>query len=70
MMFMGVSIILGDEIAGPYATPHLSLVFALNLPWLLTPIFLTLRLWREHPFMNNVLQSTARSVDAAQIING
>ena len=70
MMFMGVSIILGEEIAGPYATPHLSLVFALNLPWLLTPIFLTLRLWREHPFMNNVLQSTARSVDAAQIING
>ena len=70
MMFMGVSIILGEEIAGPYATPHLPLVLALNLPWLLTPIFLTLRLWREHPFMSNVPQSTARSVDAAQMING
>jgi hypothetical protein len=70
MMFMGVSIILGEEIAGPYATPHLPLVLALNLPWLLTPIFLTLRLWREHPFTSNVPQSEARSVDAAQMING
>jgi hypothetical protein len=50
MMFMGVTIILGEEIAGPHATPHLPLVLGLNLPWLLTPIFLTLRMRREHPF--------------------
>ena len=50
MMFADVFIILGEEIAGPHATPRLPLVLALNLPWLLLPIFLTLRLLKEHPF--------------------
>ena len=50
MMFMGVSVILMEEVAGPYATPHLPLVLGLNLPWLLIPFFLTFRLWKEHPF--------------------
>jgi hypothetical protein len=50
MMFTGVTVILGEEVAGPYATTHLPLVLALNLPWLLMPIFLTLRLRKEHPF--------------------
>ena len=47
---MGVTVILGEEFAGPHATSHLPLVIALNLPWLLVPIFLTLRMWKEHPF--------------------
>jgi hypothetical protein len=50
MMFADVFIILGEEIAGPHATPHLGIVTALNLPWLLLPILLTARLWKEHPF--------------------
>ncbi len=50
MMFADVFIILGEEIAGPYASPHLPVVLALNLPWLLLPILLTARLWQEHPF--------------------
>jgi emopamil binding protein len=50
MMFAGVSIILGEEFAGPNATPHFPSVLALNLPWLLFPLFLTARLWKEHPF--------------------
>ena len=70
MMFMGVFIILGEEIAGPHATPHLPLVLGLNLPWLLTPIFLTLRLWKEHPFTRDVPHPSARPVDAVQMING
>jgi hypothetical protein len=70
MMFMGVSIILGEEIAGPYATPHLPLVFGLNLPWLLIPIFLTLRLRKEHPFASEVPQVSAPSLDAVQVMNG
>ena len=53
MMFTGVFIILGEEIAGPHATPHLPLVLGLNLPWLLFPIFLTLRLRKEHPFSSD-----------------
>jgi hypothetical protein len=50
MMFADVFIIMGEEIAGPHATPHLAIVTALNLPWLLLPLLLTARLWKEHPF--------------------
>jgi len=50
MMFADVFIILGEEIAGPHATPHLPIVLLLNLPWLLMPIVLTLRLRKERPF--------------------
>ena len=50
MMFLGVTVILGEELAGPYATPHLPLVLGLNLPWLLVPFLLTARVWKEHPF--------------------
>ncbi len=50
MMFTGVIVILGEEAAGPHATPHLPLVLGLNLPWLLVPLLLTARLWKEHPF--------------------
>jgi hypothetical protein len=50
MMFADVFIILGEEIASPHASPHLAIVTAVNLPWLLIPILLTSRLWKEHPF--------------------
>jgi hypothetical protein len=50
MLFADVFIILGEEAAGPLATPNLPLVLALNLPWLLVPLLLTLRLRKEHPF--------------------
>ena len=70
MMFMGVTIILGEEIAGTHATAHLPLVVALNLPWLLIPIFLTLRLRKEHPFASEAPQVSAPSLDAVQVMNG
>jgi len=70
MMFMGVSVILGEEIAGPHATTHLPLVLGLNLPWLLIPVFLTLRLRKEHPFAEGAGQISAPSRDALRIING
>ncbi|MFZ1041599.1 MAG: emopamil-binding family protein [Anaerolineales bacterium] len=50
MMFADVFIILGEEAAGPHAAPDFPFVFMLNLPWLLVPIFLTLRLQKQHPF--------------------
>jgi hypothetical protein len=50
MLFADVLIILGEELAGPSAAPNFPLVLGLNLPWLLVPILLTLRLRREHPF--------------------
>jgi hypothetical protein len=54
MMFTGVIVILGEELAGPHATPHLPLVLGLNLPWLLVPLLLTARVWQEHPFSRKV----------------
>lgn len=70
MMFAGVFIILGEEMRGPYATPHFPFVLALNLPWLLMPIFLTLRLRKEHPFVQTVAPLSTHSLDAAQMMNG
>ncbi len=49
-MFAGVFIILGEEIAGPNATPHLPIVLLLNLPWLLMPVLVVYRMAREKPF--------------------
>ena len=51
MLFADVFIILGEEFAGPHAAPQFPLVLVLNLPWLMVPVFLTLRLRHEHPFM-------------------
>lgn len=70
MMFADVFIILGEEAAGPHATPHLPLVLALNLPWLLMPIFLTWRLRSEHPFTQPASRLAAPALDAASTING
>ena len=70
MMFMGVTVILGEEIAGPQATPHLPFVLGLNLPWLLMPILLTLRLRKEHPFAQVETSVSTRSLDAVRIVNG
>jgi hypothetical protein len=50
MLFADVFIILGEELAGAHASPQPLLVVSLNLPWLLIPILLILRMWREHPF--------------------
>ena len=54
MMFADVFIILGEEAAGPHAAPNLPFVLLLNLPWLLLPIILTLRLQKQHPFESTV----------------
>ncbi len=70
MMFADVFIILGEEIAGPHATPHLPLVLALNLPWLLMPILLAFRLRSEHPFARPETQRVTPALDAAPIANG
>lgn len=64
MMFADVFIILGEEIAGPHATPHLPLVLGLNLPWLLFPVFLTLRFRGEHPFAQASEPKSTRTFNA------
>jgi len=70
MMFAGVFIILGEEFAGPHAAPNFPFVLALNLPWLLMPIFLTLRLRREHPFAQTAELISTHSFDTMPMING
>jgi len=50
LMFANVTIILGEEFAGPHAAPNFPYVLALNLPWLLFPLFITARLWRAAQF--------------------
>ncbi|MBF6595481.1 MAG: DUF2781 domain-containing protein [Thermaceae bacterium] len=52
VMMTNVTIILGEEVAGAHATPHLPLVLALNAPWLLFPLYILLRMWsHERPFI-------------------
>lgn len=70
MMFADVFIILGDEFAGLHAAPNFPFVLALNLPWLLVPIFLTLRLRREHPFAQTAELISTRGFDTVPMING
>jgi emopamil binding protein len=70
MMFADVFIILGDEFAGPHAAPNFPFVLALNLPWLLVPVFLTLRLRREHPFAQMAELLPPGNFDTAPMING
>jgi hypothetical protein len=55
---------------GPHATPHFPFVLGLNLPWLLMPILLTLRLRKEHPFAQAETPISTSSFDVAQMMNG
>ena len=48
-MLATVTVILGEEIAGPFATDHLPLVLATNAGWLIVPVWVVIRMWREHP---------------------
>lgn len=50
VMLTTVTIILGEEIAGPFASDHLPLVLATNAGWLIVPVWVVIRMWREHPF--------------------
>jgi hypothetical protein len=60
MLFATVIIILGEEKAGPYASPNFAVVLLANLPWLLFPVIIAARMWRSAtPF--------ARQPDAASV---
>ena len=50
LMTANVLIILMEERYGTHATPHWGVVLAANLPWLLFPIAMLVRMRREHPF--------------------
>jgi hypothetical protein len=51
VMFANVSIIMFEELTGPYRTPAPLTVTAANLPWWLLPLLVTWRFARDsHPF--------------------
>lgn len=50
MMFLDVATILFDERFGEFPTPHFAFVAGANAPWLLLPVGVVARLWRDHPF--------------------
>lgn len=50
VMMTNVVIILAEEIWGPHATPRLGMVLFANAPWLLVPMAMLARMWRERPF--------------------
>jgi hypothetical protein len=49
-MTANVLIILMDERYGVTPTPHFGFVLLVNLPWLLTPLAMILRMRRDQPF--------------------
>jgi len=49
-LMANVLIILMDERFGVTPAPNFLLVLALNLSWLLMPLAMIARMWRDHPF--------------------
>jgi hypothetical protein len=50
VMLTNVTIILSEEIWGTFATPRLGMVLFANAAWILIPLALIVRMWRERPF--------------------
>lgn len=50
LMLANVTIILFEELAGPHATPAPAAVLLANAGWLLMPLAVVARMWRDHPF--------------------
>jgi hypothetical protein len=60
VMLTNVTIILSEEIWGPHATPHLASVIGANASWVIAPILIILRMWKE-PFPNPGQEAGARA---------
>lgn len=50
IMFANVFIILNEELFGLHATPARFMVILANIPWLITPLLMIWRMWKDHPF--------------------
>ena len=66
VMLTNVIIILGGEIGGPNATPHLPNVLLENLPWLLFPIYIIYRMWRSPAPFTRLQQVSAAQAPLEQ----
>ncbi|OHD66755.1 MAG: hypothetical protein A2176_11025 [Spirochaetes bacterium RBG_13_51_14] len=51
VLFTNVFIILSEEIFGSHATPRLVPVLLANAPWIIFPVYIIIRMWRNpNPF--------------------
>jgi hypothetical protein len=51
VMLTNVTIILFEEVNGPYASPQLFRVISANLGWIIFPLIVLYRMWKStHPF--------------------
>ena len=67
MLFTVVLVIMGEEIGGIHATPHLPIVFLANLAWLVFPLYIIYRMSRSsHPFTREQQEQTAALSPAPQ----
>ncbi len=67
VMLTNVTIILGEELFGAYATPHFPIVLLANLPWLVFPVYIICRMWRSpHPFTQALPETRTVAAPAEQ----
>jgi hypothetical protein len=59
VMITNLIIIFSEEFGGPNATPHPQIVLLENLPWLLFPIYIIYRMWRNSAPFSRSVQTTA-----------
>jgi hypothetical protein len=70
-LITNVIIILNEEAYGSYPSPNFPVVFLANLPWLVFPAFIILRMWRsEHPFTRPVPAAARPEGQAALAATG
>jgi len=63
-MTANVLIILMDERYGVTPAPRFGIVLLFNLPWLLTPLAMIARMWRDHPFTESAPEPASPSASA------
>ncbi len=67
MLFTVVLVIMGEEIGGIHATPHLPIVFLANLPWIVFPLYIIYRMARSpHPFTREQQEQSPTLAPAPQ----
>ena len=68
MLFATVVIILGEEKAGPSASPNFAVVLLANLPWLLFPLILAVRMFSSAtPFTRMSTDATPVGAHVASV---
>lgn len=71
MLLTNVLIILAEEYAGAYTSPHLPIVLLANLPWLAFPFIIIARMYSAtHPFTRPRAETSPTLVSRADALAG